>query len=284
MEQLLLAGGGVIRRREHPEQCRHLDHLRATGELVGILPGILVRAGTQEDWRTRLRAGLLWLGPDAVVTRFAAARLTFWPECTNDEIAFSRPQGTPRPQPGWPVMRTSIPPELQWRLENVAVSCPAYTAMELAAGPCGGDVIDRVLRSRQASLAQLHGALNALAGRPGNAVRTRLLRDSRDEPWSALERAGHRLLRQHRISGWRANAWVQTRTGGAFADLLFARQRVIVEFDGWEYHHDREAFDADRRRRNELVLAGYVVLNFTWRQVEDDPEWVISCIRRALNW
>jgi very-short-patch-repair endonuclease len=283
IEELIRSGVGVIRRRDHPKLLRRFDRLQARGELVPLLPGYLVRPESQDDRRTRLRAGLLWLGPDAVVTEHAAARLTFWSECMVDTIAFAVPGGMPRPRDGWPVRRTRIPPEMQYKASGVPVTTPAYTAVDLAAGADGGDIIDRVLRSRKATLATLHEALAAMPRRAGNSTRSRLLRDSRDAPWSELERRGHRLLRKHGITGWRTNAWVDTADGGAYADVIFEAERLIVEFDGWEFHSGREAFESDRRRRNELVLAGYTVLNFTWQQVVDDPDWVISCIRRALG-
>jgi very-short-patch-repair endonuclease len=66
-------------------------------------------------------------------------------------------------------------------------------------------------------------------------------------------------------------------------DILFEKARLVLEIDGWETHSSRTAFEHDRRRRNELVLAGFVVLNFTWRQLQDDPAWVIRCVRRALR-
>ena len=49
-------------------------------------------------------------------------------------------------------------------------------------------------------------------------------------------------------------------------------------------HGTRESFENDRRRRNELELAGYTVLNFTWRQLVDDPDWVIDCVLRGLGY
>ena len=64
-------------------------------------------------------------------------------------------------------------------------------------------------------------------------------------------------------------------------DVLFAAQRLVLEVDGWEVHGTRLAFESDRRRRNEIVLAGYRVLNFTARQIRDDPEWVVQ--DRALR-
>jgi very-short-patch-repair endonuclease len=52
---------------------------------------------------------------------------------------------------------------------------------------------------------------------------------------------------------------------------------------GWATHGDRASFRHDRVRRTALVRAGYVVLNFTWRQLEDDPAWVVASVQRALR-
>lgn len=283
IEQLLRDNGGYIRRRDCAERLQYrLDRLRAAGELVRPLPGYLTTPQGAHTWEVRLRIGSLWAGPDAVVTRHAAARLTFWRTCDNNTVSFTV-RDPPRSQPGWPVVNSTVPHELTWLRSGLRITNPAYTAVELAVEDDGPSIIDRALHSRQATLAAMKTALCAMQGRRGNQVRAQLLEDSRDEPWSELERRGHRLLRQRRITGWRTNVWVETMNGGYFVDVLFRRARLVVEFDGWEFHGDREAFEHDRRRRNELVLAGYTVLNFTWRQVTEDPEWVIDCIRRALR-
>jgi very-short-patch-repair endonuclease len=65
--------------------------------------------------------------------------------------------------------------------------------------------------------------------------------------------------------------------------VLFGQHRLILEIDGWAPHADRASFEHDRVRRNALVLAGYVVLSFTWRQLEDDPAWVVASVQRALR-
>lgn len=43
--------------------------------------------------------------------------------------------------------------------------------------------------------------------------------------------------------------------------------RLVVEVDGWEYHSDRERFEADRRRDARLSARGYRVLRFSYHQV-----------------
>lgn len=176
-----------------------------------------------------------------------------------------------------------IPPELLCRRGGVTVTAPAATAVDLAADENGGDVIDRVLRTRSGSLAQMWYALRVQPNRPGNAVRAALLRDSRDQPWSEAERQLHRLLRAAGITGWRTNQWIPVRDHGYFADVLFRRQRLIAEVDGWAHHSDPGAFENDRRRRNELELRGFRVLNFTRHHLVANPEWVRDCFRRALR-
>jgi very-short-patch-repair endonuclease len=285
IHQLLQDGNGIIRRRDHQGAiAQRLDRLRIGGDLVSVLPGVLALPETATDWTVRLAAGLAWLGPDAVVTRRSAARLTFWPECEIDAIEFCVPRTPPRARDGWSVAKGRVPSELTWRRNGVTASCPAYTAVDLADRKDAGDIIDRALRSRQATLEQMWQAFTAMPARPGNQARAAMLRDSRDKPWSELERLGHRLLRQRRISGWRTNVWVDVKGGrGYYVDVLFRSAKLVIEFDGWEFHGDRRAFEDDRRRRNELVLAGYTVLNFTWQQLTDDPGWVIECIKRALR-
>ncbi|GCD90741.1 DUF559 domain-containing protein [Nocardioides sp. LS1] len=62
-------------------------------------------------------------------------------------------------------------------------------------------------------------------------------------------------------------------------DLVDLRRRLVIEADSWEFHTGREAHDRDCRRYDELVLAGWTVLRFTWRQVMHDPDWVLECLR-----
>jgi len=46
-------------------------------------------------------------------------------------------------------------------------------------------------------------------------------------------------------------------------DLAYPEFLIAVEYDGWEFHSTRSAFDRDRARANELELLGWTVLRFT---------------------
>jgi very-short-patch-repair endonuclease len=96
---------------------------------------------------------------------------------------------------------------------------------------------------------------------------------------SALERALLRLCRRHRIPAPGVNVGM----GRFVVDFLWAESRLIVEVDGYEYHHARASFEADRARDAELAAQGYRVLRFTYRQVTGEPAHIAATIRRLLR-
>ncbi|MDP9222048.1 MAG: endonuclease domain-containing protein, partial [Actinomycetota bacterium] len=126
----------------------------------------------------------------------------------------------------------------------------------------------------------------AVAQRPrrvGTAQLRRLIAASRTGSLSAAEDRLHRLLRAADIRGWRANApVVVSGRVVAVVDVLFATARVVVEVDGYGSHSSPAAFQRDRARQNDLVAAGYVVLRFTWADIERRPAHVVERIRTAV--
>ena len=73
------------------------------------------------------------------------------------------------------------------------------------------------------------------------------------------------------------------RLGRYRPDFLWREHRVIVETDGFRAHGHRLAFENDRARDATLQAAGYAVLRFTWRQVNDDPHTVAGRIAATLT-
>jgi predicted transcriptional regulator of viral defense system len=79
------------------------------------------------------------------------------------------------------------------------------------------------------------------------------------------------------------NAWIAYPDGGgAEADFLWHAQRLIVEVDGRDVHTTRRAFEADRRRDQRLMLLGWRIVRFTWRQVLFEPAYVAATLRALL--
>jgi hypothetical protein len=57
----------------------------------------------------------------------------------------------------------------------------------------------------------------------------------------------------------------RVRIGGRSyrVDLGYPDHGVVIEYDSWEHHRVRSAFDGDRHRGNELEVLGLTVLRFT---------------------
>ena len=65
-------------------------------------------------------------------------------------------------------------------------------------------------------------------------------------------------------------------------DFIWHDERVVVEVDGWEAHSTRVAFQQDRTTTNALLLAGYLVLRFTYEDVVHRSRLVTTQVRQAL--
>ena len=65
-------------------------------------------------------------------------------------------------------------------------------------------------------------------------------------------------------------------------DLAYPEARVAIELDG-SVHLRRDVWEADHGRQNALVLAGWTVLRFTWRDYLDRPADLVRHVAAALR-
>jgi very-short-patch-repair endonuclease len=73
------------------------------------------------------------------------------------------------------------------------------------------------------------------------------------------------------------------KVAGHMVDMLWPEQRLIVEFDGWEFHHDRGAFERDRLRDQRLIAAGHRVTRVTARHVDRTPFALVARLAAGLS-
>ena len=100
---------------------------------------------------------------------------------------------------------------------------------------------------------------------------------------SEIEERFLRACDQGGLSRPFANRWLVLADRQVKADFLWRAERLVVETDGRRVHSTRQAFEDDRRRDQSLMLAGYRVVRFTWRQVADEPEAVAATVRTLLG-
>lgn len=261
--------GGVVARRHVPGLAPQLDWALRVGDLTRVLRGVYARPSNAELVVTRARAAAL-ADPDAIVCGQAAAVLHGWlPECSQPVDLVTN---VLNPNDWLRVRHRTVPPKLTRRFQHVRCTSRALTAVDLIP-ELGPGIVDEALR-RRVSLAELNEALTLTPNRRGNALRRRVLADSKQSPWSAAERAAHQALRAAKIGGWQANVPVfanQYDPAIAWLDIAFRALRLGIEIDGAEHHATMSSFVGDRERDERLALMGWQVVRFTAKRVLDDP-------------
>ncbi len=163
---------------------------------------------------------------------------------------------------------------------GIPVTTRRRTAVDLAASlpwRAAVDVAREALHRRWITVDELAADASGRAGCHGTPQLMAIVRllDAGGRSFGELRL--HQLLRGAGISGWRANVVL---AGIGEVDVLFPRQRVVVEIDGYHVHSQREVFQRDRDKSNRLLQAGYRVLRFTWADLADRPQLVVAQIRQ----
>jgi len=119
-------------------------------------------------------------------------------------------------------------------------------------------------------------------GRHGLASLDALLSESHSSPpgtRSELERLFYELCRNAGLPRPALNLIV----AGFEVDAAWPDQKLIVELDGYAFHHTRAAFERDRLRDAALQTAGHRVLRITYRRLSYEPDAVVAAIRALLG-
>jgi very-short-patch-repair endonuclease len=145
------------------------------------------------------------------------------------------------------------------------------------------DLLDRAIQQDWLSPFAIEAELRGARCRTGNVRLRELLAGLEPGAHAESERVLHRLLRRAGVSGWVPQYRVKLTARTAYLDVAFPSLKLAIEIDGklgHDAHSDR--FDDDRARQNELVGAGWVVLRFTWQQLNHRSEWVVQQIVQHL--
>jgi very-short-patch-repair endonuclease len=168
------------------------------------------------------------------------------------------------------------------RCQRLPVTSPARTLLDLA-GVLDVHELEAAYaaahRRGMAGRAELIAAMERAPLVRGVATLRRLVEDGATPTLtrSNYERKLLRLIRRADLPLPRVN----TKVHGMEVDLLWPQQRLIVEFDGFAHHSDRQAFERDRLRDQRLTVAGHRVIRVTARQLDHTPEAVIVSHRHS---
>ena len=225
-------------------------------------------------------AAVLACGPDAALShRTAAALWGLFDTRVLDVTATGA-----RRRPGIVTHRGRLAAADRTVRRGMPVTTVARTLLDL------GEVLERAELTRtleQAMRLKLYSrrALDEAASRAAGRRALRPLRACLDEleprrarTRSELERRALALISDHGLPAPEVNA----RLLGLEVDLHWPDRRLVVELDGHAFHTTPAEFERDRRRDADLTAAGHRVVRFTWRHLEDEPEWVAARLRQLL--
>lgn len=276
------------------EQAREAGYSRALvaakvrrGEWVRVQARVLRSAEHPETPRSRIRAAVLSIGPDATLVGRSAAYWWRMIDVAPAEVEISVPPETqPRPRRGVRILRRPVPPTERVTIDGVAVTKKATTVLAAVAMlglVAGARLMDQVLQRGVVGLDALRSVHLRTSGRRGATLGAELLRLAGGGARSEAERVAHRALHAAGIVGWEPDHEVRLPGyGRAVLDLAFLGPRVLVEIDGWAYHRDLRAFLRDRARQNALVLEGWVVIRTNWFELTEQPATFVGNVAAAL--
>ena len=177
-------------------------------------------------------------------------------------------------------------------VRSLPTTTPARTIIDLAAVLSEGHlerIVDNGLAARIIDLDRLHEVFFEVGrqGKPGTRKVRRIL-EARDAgyvaPESELER---RLVGLISDSGLPnpdqqfSPDWLAPTNGRV--DLAYPKAKLVIEGDSRRWHTMLHSFESDRLRDNAAHLAGWKILRFTWNEIVNSPERVVSNIGRALK-
>ncbi|MFN2525074.1 MAG: endonuclease domain-containing protein [Actinomycetota bacterium] len=148
--------------------------------------------------------------------------------------------------------------------------------------------LDELLRRNLAHLDEVLDRFGSLAARGRNGIgRARRILAARDAsaeiPRSEIETDFARLARRFRLPPYQSQFAVPIDGRVAYLDFAYPESMLGIEVDSWLYHSDRQSFESDRARADELVALGWRILHFTSRQIRQRAGWVADKTLAALS-
>jgi very-short-patch-repair endonuclease len=280
----------VIRRDQALEWLspQQLQRRVAAKSWVSVFPRVFRVEGAPRSWRQDLKALSLWAGADFALSHRAAAALHGFRRFPEGALELSAPRHVALPSP---VVLHHVAPFGPRDLETVQgfrVTSVTRTLLDLAAVVPDAALratVDEALQRKRTSVERLAMTLSLVQRRPGIAFLRELVREYEggDGPCeSELEARVFELIDGSSLPRPRRQRAITVAGRLRRRDFFYPAQGVIVEADGYAFHSSPLAFEKDRQRANSLALRGFLVLQWTWKGLQERPNELLRELRGAL--
>lgn len=297
------AAAGRIARRQHGLLTRRqalsvgfppsaIQHQRTSGRWETTEKGVYLLTGAPRTWHTDLLAPCL--AYDGMASHRATARLLHLDGFDQAGLELSvarghrelRVDGTVHERLDFALARQTMR-----LIDGIPTTSPARLVADLGAvvpypvyEAAVEELIRRKLLTWPAARASLR--LHARRGRDGVGSLRLVIGDRVDDHVgdSVLEAHFHRESRRRGLSPAVPQHSIYDEQGFiARVDYAYVASRIAIELDSVTHHLTRAAFEDDRRKRNRLKLAGWLVLEFTTKMLREEPDVVFAQIGLALR-
>lgn len=238
--------------------------------------------GAEMGRRGRWMAAVLAGGEGALLSHRSAAALWGLRRTSRSVVEITAPRG--RGRPGIVVHEGGV-----WREERTVEGGIPVTTVARALFDLAEMVDERELtalfeeadRLGLLSMREVEEVCSRGYGRRGIRPVRRLIDAARmpETTRSPLEDLFLAFCHDHRLPPPRTNVTVLGRE----ADVVWPQAGLVVELDGWSFHHHRAAFERDRARDAAMQAAGYRVVRVTYRRLESEPAALAAQLRQLLS-
>jgi very-short-patch-repair endonuclease len=231
-------------------------------------------------------AAVLAMGPGAFLSHRSAA--AFW-GLTRDppKVDVTAPRGKQAlpGRKGIQVHRCRFEPDEVTTRGGIRVSTVARTLFDVAERSHPYELKnawDEASRLRVLRVPEVAAVYERGRGRIARThIKPFLLAEARyvEDTASPLEDRFAAFVVAHRLPPPQTNVLVD----GDEVDVLWPEARLIVELDSWEFHAHRAAFEKDRDRDTDHLLADYRTVRVTHRRLSEHPERLAAQLRALLG-
>ncbi|MBV9607643.1 MAG: hypothetical protein JO027_21180 [Solirubrobacterales bacterium] len=239
-----------------------------TGWLIPVHAGVYAVGYVQRTPVARAHAAVLACGEKAWLSYGSAASLwgfhKYWDEPFEVTAPCRRMRDGIRVHRSRTLTRRDVTHQL-----GIPVTTPARTVLDVAPRLTGRRLsrfVNDALRTPYLHAADLADVLNRNPRRPAANDLRRFVEDPKTN--SPLEDDFREFARRYGLPAPVTN----THLLGYEIDVLYPRERVIVEVDGYGFHSDRDTFERDRKRDVVMLAEGIVTVRITGERMAGEPE------------
>jgi very-short-patch-repair endonuclease len=280
--EVVRAQHGVVSRRQLLDSglsVQGIRHRISTGRLHRVRRGVYAVGRPELSREGRWSAALLAMGRAAALSHRSAAAL--WGiEREGSMIDVTVP--TDRHSPGVRTHRRNLPPEELRAKQNLRLTSPATTLIDLATCISSSRLERAVNEADKLDLVdpeELRAAAERAGGRRGaRAVRTLIDSKTFRLTDSVLERRFLRLVASARLP----LPLTQQMLCGYRVDFYWPEAKLVVETDGLTYHRTAAQQARDSARDQALTAAGFTPLRIPHAQLRDHPAQVVRLLTQLI--